>query len=84
MYASKRADVECTHCGTIFNKQRCHVRAANYCSTECRADAAKARRGRHYGTCEHCGGGTTRKEYTRCQPCKTRQESVTGRPKTAG
>lgn len=79
---SKRADVECNHCGEIFNKQRCHVRAVNYCSTECRAASFRERRSKHFpGTCTHCGGGTTRKEYTRCQPCKTKQENVTGRAK---
>lgn len=81
-YAARRADVECSHCGETFNKQRCHVRAVNYCSSECRAAAAKERRSKYYpGTCSICGGGTTRKEYTRCQPCKTKQESVVGRPK---
>ena len=81
-YAARRADVPCTHCGEVFSKQRCHVRAVNYCSTECQSGALKERRSKHFpGTCDHCGGGTTRKEYTRCQPCKTRQESVTGRAK---
>lgn len=82
-YAARRADVECNHCGETFNKQRCHVRAVNYCSTECRSGATKARRSKYYpGTCAHCGGGTTRKEYTRCQPCKTSKQSVPGKPKT--
>lgn len=80
-YAARRADVECSHCGTTFNKQRCHVRAINYCSPDCRTAGAKARRSKYYpGTCAHCGGGTTRKEYTRCQPCKTSQEGIAGRP----
>lgn len=81
-YAARRADVPCTYCGEMFNKQRCHVRTANYCSTECRAASEKERKSKYYpGTCIHCGGGTTRKEYTRCQPCKTKQENVTGRAK---
>jgi len=83
-YAARRADVECSHCGETFNKQKCHVRAINYCSPECRAGATKERRSKHFpGTCTICGGGTTRKEYTRCQPCKTKQEAVTGRPKAS-
>jgi len=81
-YAARRADVECNHCGKVFNKQRCHIKAINYCSPECRAGAAKERRSKYYpGKCATCGGGTTRKEYTRCQPCKTKQEAVAGRPK---
>jgi len=80
-YDSRRADVECTNCGVTFNKQRCHVRAVNYCSTECRAAKQKERKSNYYpGKCGLCGGGTTRKEYKRCQPCKTKQEGVTGRP----
>ena len=78
---SKRADVDCNNCGVTFNKQRCHVRAVNYCSTECRAAKEKVRKSNYYpGKCDLCGGGTTRKEYKRCQPCKTKQEGVTGRP----
>lgn len=80
-YEARRAEVQCNHCGETFSKQRCHVKAINYCSNECKAKATKARRSKYFpGTCASCGGGTTRKEYTRCQPCKTKQEQVAGRP----
>lgn len=80
--ANKRATVECSHCGNSFTKQRCHVRAVNYCSTECKTGGAKKRRTKNFpGTCETCGGGTTRKEYTRCQPCKSATQGVSGKPR---
>lgn len=80
--ADKRATVSCSQCGTEFTKQRCHVRATNYCSTDCRIESAKSRRSRRYpGICRICGSGTTRKEYTRCNPCKVKDEGVAGRAK---
>jgi Holliday junction resolvase RusA-like endonuclease len=81
-YAAKRVDIPCAHCGEVFNIQRCHGKKPSFCSTECRATATKERRSKYFpGTCTHCGGGTTRKEYTRCQPCKTSQEGVVGKAK---
>lgn len=69
--ASARATVLCDQCGTSFTKLRCHVRKTNYCSEDCRLIAAAARRSTRFpGTCRICGGGTTRKEYTRCDPCR--------------
>lgn len=32
---SRRARLTCDGCGVEFTKQRCHVKAKNYCSTEC-------------------------------------------------
>ena len=82
-YEGRRELVQCAHCAGEFTIQRCHVRANNYCSKECRnaVEAAKKRGNRRYrGTCSICGGGTSRKEYTRCNACKTAQEGVIGRP----
>lgn len=81
MSSDKRAAVTCGWCGNDFTKQRAHVRAVNYCSTECRTEGAKERRTKSFpGTCETCGGGTTRKEYKRCQPCKSATQGVSGKP----
>lgn len=74
-YSSKRVTLACGHCSGEFTKPRSLVRKTNYCSDECKQDAEvirrTERRSKHFpGTCQHCGGGTTRKEYTRCNPCK--------------
>lgn len=80
---ARRTTKECTVCSTEFSVQQCHAARALYCSDPCRNKATVARRRvskRYPGTCRICGGGTTRKEYTRCQPCKTAQEKTVGRP----
>lgn len=33
---------------------------------------------RFMGTCDTCGGGTTRKKYTTCQPCRRNQPPKCG------
>ena len=77
----KRADVECTECGTTFTKQRCHVRKTNYCTPECQTKAMNRRRStRMRGTCETCGGGVTKAHYRQCQACK-RGQGVQGKPR---
>lgn len=79
---SRRAEVDCDGCGETFTKQRCHVRKRNYCSTECQQESAKKRRSKHYpGTCQSCGAGTTRKEYTRCNACRL-AGAPSGKPRT--
>lgn len=63
--------VDCNHCGNPFRRRRCHVRATNYCSDECRDTARKAsRRSRPAGTCADCGGPVSRKNAERCQVCR--------------
>lgn len=83
-YEDRRADTACAICNKAINIQRCHLKARNYCSDECRREqdrqAHKARKSKYFpGTCRVCGGGTTRKEYTRCNPCKL--QGATGKPK---
>lgn len=71
--AAKRATVPCSHCGREFTKPRCHVRAANYCSDECRQTNWRERRKTAAkGTCEACGGPTSKKNYAMCRPCRLR------------
>ena len=80
----RRTVTPCAICGTEFSIQKCHLADRNYCSLECRKEqdrvTHKERRSKYFpGTCLICGGGTPRKEYKRCQPCKRSQ--VDGRPK---
>lgn len=63
--------VDCTRCGTPFRRRRCHVRATNYCSDECRdMERNASRRSRPKGTCVDCNGPVSRKECERCQVCR--------------
>ena len=80
-----RSDVECAICSELFSIQKCHIKERNYCSDECRKEQerqnARKRRSKYFpGTCRVCGGGTTRKEYTRCNTCRLANASV-GAPK---
>lgn len=69
--AAKRATVTCAHCSQEFTKPRCHVRAANYCSDECRQTHWREhRKAAAKGTCQKCGGPTSKKNYIMCQPCR--------------
>lgn len=66
-----RAEVPCSVCSTTIEKPKSKIRQSNYCSDECRnkraAERAAERRAKKYpGTCEICGGGTSRKEIVRC------------------
>lgn len=80
--ANGRTTVACTGCGTEFTKQRCHVRAANYCTGKCR-DAANAGRRQQSakGICQTCGGPTSKKTYKECRVCHSTGTNVTGKPK---
>lgn len=79
--AARRTTLACTHCEREFTKQTCHVRKINLCSEECQQAWAKKRRTkRYYGTCEVCGAGTTRKEYTRCNACRLSGKKPGGKP----
>jgi len=79
--ANKRATVQCTGCGTTFTKQRCHVRASNFCTTKCREDYWREhRKAAAKGTCETCGGPTTKRTYRQCRPCRLRDAGEQGRP----
>jgi hypothetical protein len=83
-YKFKRADVDCSECGTTFSKQKCHIRETNYCSGACNKMAVRRKMkadGWRAGDCQQCGGPVTRKEYKRCNPC--RMGGVSGRPKKA-
>jgi len=81
--AKGRATVECTGCGTEFTKQRCHVRAKNFCSTACRDTSAAERRTQAAkGTCETCGGPTSKKSYRQCQACSWNGKPTSGKPIT--
>lgn len=81
-YANGRTTVTCDGCGEEFTKQKCHVRAKNFCTDKCR-DAANCerRQKRACGTCETCGGPTSKKSYRQCLACNRAGTRVTGRPR---
>lgn len=71
-----KIEIECFICGTAFIQFKSWANDRSICkSVECRRArnriAYRERRTKHFpGTCLICGGGTTRKEYKRCNPCK--------------
>jgi hypothetical protein len=74
----KRATVTCNGCGVKFTKQRCHVKATNYCSDECHKKANRERTlSREAGICQTCGGPTSKKSYRQCNGCV---RGVSGKP----
>ena len=79
--ANGRMTVACTGCGVEFTKQKCHVRAKNYCTDKCRDAANRDHRQRlAKGTCETCGGATSKKSYRQCNACFRLGTNVTGKP----
>lgn len=71
-----RIEIACGVCGETFVQfQSWATQGRIYCSAACsdihRKKVGRERRSRRlYGICAVCGSGTTRKEYTRCNPCK--------------
>lgn len=83
-YVNGRATVTCTGCGVEFTKQKCHVRAKNYCSDKCRDSVNREhRQQRAQGTCETCGKPTSKKTYRQCNACRVAGTNVTGKPRAA-
>jgi len=79
---ARRVVVTCGKCGTDFTKQRCHVRQQNYCSEECQVGQARERHAKNAaGTCETCGGPTSKKTYRQCRACRLGGLGVAGGPK---
>jgi len=81
-YAAGRIDSPCSICGTVFNHRKHMAGKLVYCSDDCRRKQARdlkrdKRTTRFPGTCNVCGGGTTRKEYVRCWACKVAEAGVT-------
>lgn len=64
-------DVTCAQCGRDFQKPRSTVRSGrSFCDEACRADFWRGRRKvRAQGTCDDCGGPTSKKQYSRCYAC---------------
>ena len=68
---SKHVDVVCVRCDKSFSKPRHLNRSGNsYCSPECKDGYWRdQRKGAAKGTCQDCGGPTSKKTYTRCLDC---------------
>lgn len=70
-----RVTIPCSFCGTEFSQVKSWaVRGRTYCSTDCTkaraAQRARERRTKVFpGTCQVCGGGTTKKQYKTCAGC---------------
>lgn len=69
--ASKNVDVVCVECQKTFSKARSLLRSGNnYCSDECKATYWRThRKSAAKGTCDDCGGPTTKTSYKRCRDC---------------
>lgn len=77
-----RVTVTCTWCKTDFTKQRCFVRANNYCCNDCMVEARKLRNTQKFkGTCISCGGGVTKAHYKRCNACRASGMQPAGAPR---
>jgi hypothetical protein len=70
--AAKHVDATCVNCGADFTRPRHLNRSGNaYCSPECKATYWRERRkSAAKGTCQDCGGPTTKKTYLRCRDCQ--------------
>lgn len=68
---ARHVEVACVQCGTAFTKPRSLNRTGNaYCSPECKATYWRLqRKSAAKGTCQDCGGPTTKKTYKRCRDC---------------
>lgn len=66
-----RVPVTCARCSAEFTKAKSATRSGNaYCSPECKADYWRdQRKSAAKGTCDDCGGSTTKKDYKRCSDC---------------
>ncbi len=69
---SGRVEISCDRCGASLSRQRCHVRAVNYCTPACAAAARDRSLSRADGTCSDCGGPTSKKKYKRCRSCNAK------------
>lgn len=69
---ASRLTVTCAECGTNFTKPRSMVRAGNsYCNKVCEATYWRKRKAANAkGTCEACGGPTSKRSYRRCNACR--------------
>jgi crossover junction endodeoxyribonuclease RusA len=65
-------EATCAECGAVWRKPRSlHRSGRDFCNQACQAGFwRKQRRSKSPGTCQQCGGGTSRKEYTRCNACR--------------
>lgn len=73
-YRAKHVEVTCANCSTPFTKARSLNRSGNaYCSPECKATYWRThRKSAAKGTCDDCGGPTSKKTYKRCRDCQYR------------
>lgn len=70
-YAAGRMQVTCASCGNEFERARSLNRSGNaYCSDVCKATYWRThRKSAPKGTCQDCGGPTTKTQYRRCRDC---------------
>lgn len=68
---AKRLELHCIVCGNGYTAPRSLApKQIKVCSQECRTEYwRKQRRTAAKGTCQDCGGPTSKKSYTRCAPC---------------
>lgn len=70
--AGHSVESTCVECGKAFKRWASQAsRSVDACSPECRqAYWRKHRAKAAQGTCEHCGGPTSKKAYVRCRACR--------------
>jgi Holliday junction resolvase RusA-like endonuclease len=71
-YAGGRVALVCAECGTNFTlaKSIANRSKTHCCSIACRAAVARRKRAvAARGTCEKCGGPTSKRQYRHCQAC---------------
>lgn len=78
-YTAKHVHLACTQCGTEYHQARSlAANALPMCSTECRAAYWREHRAKKAeGTCEDCGGPTSKKTYRRCNACRIAAQATT-------
>jgi Holliday junction resolvase RusA-like endonuclease len=84
--AATTLDLTCDECGSGFRRPRSQMRGrrtAVTCSEACHRELWRKRRAKAAaGTCEQCGGSTSKKAYTRCRACTPLSHAPTT-PRTA-
>jgi Holliday junction resolvase RusA-like endonuclease len=76
--AHGRLRLTCTYCGTEFERARSlsRIRKHHFCRHECEANYWRETKQRNArGTCDACGGPTSKKSYRLCRACRVSERS---------
>lgn len=79
--AARTVEVKCAACSKVHRRPQSIVGrgANNYCDQKCQADYWRTQRKvAAIGTCQDCGGPTSKKSYMRCRACSFDAMRTTG------